>query len=90
MRKRLHLIIHGHVQGVCFRAFIQQNTTKLSLKGFARNLDNGTVELIAEGEEENLKQLLQLCKKGPESAEVTTINTNWQEYKDEFKEFSIN
>ncbi|MDP7506784.1 MAG: acylphosphatase [Candidatus Woesearchaeota archaeon] len=89
MKKRLHLIIHGTVQGVFFRDFTKQQAKSLNITGYVKNQTGNSVELVAEGEEESLNQLLQLCKQGPSSAEVTNLNIKWEEYKNEFKEFSI-
>tara|TARA_Y100000310_G_scaffold203025_1_gene203287 strand:- start:5771 stop:6046 length:276 start_codon:yes stop_codon:yes gene_type:complete len=89
MKKRLHIIIHGTVQGVFFRDFTKQQAKSLNITGYVKNQTGNSVELVAEGEEESLNQLLQLCKQGPSSAEVTNINIKWEEYKNEFKEFNI-
>ena len=63
MNKQLHLIITGRVQGVFFRHHTKKLAKKLNFMGWIRNNPDGTVELIAEGEEEKLKQLIEFCKK---------------------------
>ena len=71
--KRVHLIISGRVQGVFYRHTTNKEANKLGLKGFVRNLGNGDVEVIAEGDEEKLKALILFCRQGPEFANVKNI-----------------
>lgn len=59
------------------------------MTGWVRNREDGAVEVIAEGEEEKLKQLLLLCKKGPEIAWVDGVEVNWQDARGEFLTFEI-
>jgi len=87
--KRVHLTITGMVQGVWFRHNTNIVGNKLGLKGFVRNLPNGDVEVIAEGNEDKLKQLIEFCKQGPEGAHVENVKIEYQEPKNEFKTFSI-
>jgi acylphosphatase len=89
MNKRIHLIIKGRVQGVFYRENTRKMAHELGLTGFVRNLVNGDVEVIAEGDEENLKRLLDWCWKGPEEAVVNDIKVNWEDYKKEYRKFSI-
>ena len=87
--KRIHLIISGRVQRVFFRHNTNTVANKLGLKGFVRNLYNGNVEVVAEGSEEKLKELLKFCREGPESAHVENVGIKYEETKREFKTFSI-
>ncbi len=87
--KRIHLIISGMVQGVWFRHNTNIAANKLGLKGFVRNLPNGNVEVIAEGDENKIKQLIEFCKQGPEGAHVKNIKIEYQETKNEFRTFSV-
>ncbi len=87
--KRIHLIISGRVQGVYFRHHTNIEANKLGLKGLVRNLGNGSVEVIAEGKEQEINQIIEFCKKGPDRARVDNIEIDYQEPKNEFKEFSI-
>jgi len=88
--KRIHIIISGNVQGVFFRHNTNKVANKLGLKGFVKNLPDGTVEVIVEGDEEKLKELIKFCKKGPEGADVENIEIEQEEAKNEFTRFSIN
>lgn len=87
--KRIHLIISGSVQGVWFRHNTNRVANKLGLAGFVRNLPDGNVEVIAEGDEEKLNELIAFCKKGPEGANVEDVKIEYQKPKNEFKAFSI-
>lgn len=77
--KRIHCFFSGKVQGVFFRDNTKMKAVSLGLVGFVRNLEDGRVEVVAEGEEEKLKELLEFCKKGEWGAEVTGIEINWEE-----------
>jgi len=88
-QKRVHLVISGDVQGVFFRHHTNKEANKLGLTGFVRNLPNGNVEVIAEGKEQNLKELIKFCKKGSEGANVDKVQIEYQEAKNEFNTFSI-
>ncbi len=87
--KRIHLIISGRVQGIFFRHNTNKVANKLGLTGFVRNLPDGNVEVIAEGDEEKLKELIAFCKKGPEGAYVEDIKIEYGKPKKEFSAFSI-
>jgi acylphosphatase len=86
---RLKLIISGRVQGVCYRWFTRDTAVELGLTGWVRNLPDGTVEAVVEGEKEKLEQLLGWCKQGPDLARVTDIQAEWEEATGEFQDFSI-
>ena len=72
--KRLHLTIHGRVQGVFFRAYVKKHAKKLNLTGFVKNNNNRTVEVVAEGNEHQLEELLKYCRKGPLLSRVESID----------------
>jgi acylphosphatase len=77
MEKRIRALIEGKVQGVFYRANAKKEASALGLKGFIRNLNNGSVELEAEGEETKLEDLLRWCKHGPPGAKVTNVLISW-------------
>ncbi len=87
--KRVQIIISGRVQGVWFRHNTNIVGNKLGLKGFVRNLPDGRVEVVAEGTEEKLQQLINFCRTGPEGAHVEDVDIKYEEPADEFKTFSI-
>jgi len=86
----LHAIVHGRVQGVFFRAYVQNSADVLRLTGYVRNLtDSRTVEVKVEGERAKLEQLLQNLHQGPPGAEVEKVETSWGDYSGEFSIFSV-
>ena len=89
MLKRLHLLISGRVQGVFFRESTKRKAKSLNLKGWVRNLPDGKVEILAEGEKENLEKLFRWAKKGPLLAKVKKLSAQWQEFQGEFEDFEI-
>ncbi|MEL9969655.1 MAG: acylphosphatase [Metallosphaera sp.] len=84
---RLYALIEGEVQGVGFRRFVQINAVRLGLKGYAKNLPDGTVEVVAEGYEESVQKLLDQLWKGPPLALVTKVTHKFESYKGEFTSF---
>jgi len=87
--KRVRVKIFGRVQGVGFRFFVYRNAKNLGLKGWVRNLTDGTVEALFEGEDEKIKEILELCKKGPPLAKVKRVEVREEEVKNEFNDFEI-
>ncbi|MFQ3598649.1 MAG: acylphosphatase [Chloroherpetonaceae bacterium] len=73
MIQAIHAIAEGRVQGVGYRWFVQKTATKLGIKGYVRNLPDGTVELEAEGDTESLDALINEMKKGPLGANVQAV-----------------
>lgn len=74
---QLRAIVSGRVQGVCYRAETVMVGRKLGLTGFARNLADGTVEVIAQGEKQGLIDLLEWLKLGPAVASVDNVTVDW-------------
>jgi acylphosphatase len=86
----LHAIIHGRVQGVCFRAFVANQASQLGLKGYVKNLPAGDeVEVCAEGEKSTLEMLLEQMKIGPPGAEVLEVTANWASPRGQYLHFTI-
>ncbi len=86
---RVHVFISGLVQGVFFRWNTKRNADKLQLSGWVRNLPDGRVEAIFEGERENVEKMIEWCKKGPSGAIVEKVEIVYENYKGEFKGFKI-
>ena len=86
---RCHVLVSGLVQGVFFRAFTQKIAEKLGLVGFVRNLPDGRVEAVIEGEKEEVEAMLEVLKKGPPSARVENIDAEWEDAKSEFHRFEL-
>jgi len=87
--KRLHLYISGIVQGVFFRDFTRRTAKALNIKGWVRNLPDGRVEVVAEGEEEKMGDFLQRLHQGPPHARVTDIEVIYEKPTGEFTDFNI-
>ena len=86
---RLHAVVHGKVQGVRFRHFTWQAARGLGLTGWVRNRFNRTVELVAEGPRNILEELLEVIRQGPSHANVSQVDTTWEDYQGEFSKFKI-
>jgi acylphosphatase len=89
MKTRVHLLISGKVQGVFFRAATKREADSLGVKGWARNLQDGKVEAVFEGEEDVVKMLIDFCKHGPSRAVVSNVDVTREDYKGEFKAFRV-
>jgi acylphosphatase len=84
---RAHAIISGDVQGVGFRFHTRIKARNLGLKGWVRNLGSGEVEAIFEGEEDKVKDIIDWCRRGPDSALVKEVKVDFEEYTGEFESF---
>ena len=82
-------MISGLVQGVLFRREITSLARRLDVTGWVRNLSDGRVEVIAEGDKEKLDELVQFCRVGPSGARVENIGLDWSDVKGEFRGFRI-
>ena len=77
MPESVHAILRGRVQGVGFRYFVLTRARHLQLSGFTRNLDDGTVEVYAEGERRQLEEFLSMLAEGPETARVEAVESTF-------------
>ncbi len=82
-------IVRGTVQGVGFRYFTMRQAQKLGVTGYVRNLSNGDVEVLAEGDQETLHALLGAVKRGPLGAYVQDVNVDWQSASEQYADFRI-
>ena len=85
----MRLVISGDVQGVGLRMWVQAAARNLELTGWVKNRRDETVEVVAEGETEKLKELVVLCHRGPEVAWVEHVEEIWSEARDEFSTFEV-
>ncbi len=86
---RLHAWIDGYVQGVGFRYFVREGAAALPITGWVRNLHDGRVELVAEGERGVLEKLLNAVRKGPRGSQVTEVRVEWGVGNGEFDSFRV-
>ena len=87
--QRVRMIIQGIVQGVFFRANAKKAAEMLGLKGYARNMADGSVQIVAEGPEQKIKELIEFCKKGPRAARVDKVDVHIEEASNEFDNFKV-
>ncbi len=88
MKKRLHVYYEGSVQGVGFRFTAERIASELNLTGWVKNLPDGKVELVAEGDNKKLSSLLMQIKDNTPGY-ISRDIVDWQGYRDEFKDFGI-
>ena len=82
--------VYGRVQGVYFRAFVEDHALLLKLTGYVKNLsDRGRLEVYAEGEKANLEQLLVELNTGPPRAKVERVDVEWLPYSGHFNRFEV-
>ncbi len=87
--KRLHIWISGKVQGVFFRASARRKAMDLGVKGWIRNLDDGRVEAVFEGDDSSVKEMVDYCRRGPYGANVDNVEVKIEGYSNEFDSFEI-
>jgi acylphosphatase len=85
----LQATVRGRVHGVFFRAFVETRAEELKLTGYVRNRPDGTVEVRAEGERQNLEKLVGYLKRGPPAARVEEVAAAWAEYTGAFPRFTV-
>ncbi|MCX6346314.1 MAG: acylphosphatase [Armatimonadetes bacterium] len=88
-QKRVHAVVQGRAQGVGFRYFVAEIAAHLQLTGVCRNLRNGDVEVIAEGEEGALEALVAALNRGPGGSRVDNVHVVWFPPTGEFRTFRI-
>lgn len=89
MKVRAHVFISGSVQGVFFRFDTMRRSRQRHVSGWVRNLPDGRVEAVFEGEKGDVEELLSFCRRGPRGAVVEDARIHWEEPTGEFKDFKI-
>jgi acylphosphatase len=87
--QRFHIFVSGRVQGVFFRENTRRKAKSLEIKGWVRNLTDGRVEAVLEGEKEKLEELTNWLKEGPVFAKVDNLEIKPEENKNEFTDFEV-
>jgi len=87
--KRIRVFISGKVHGVFFRAETCHHAKNLNLKGWVRNLRDGRVEAVFEGNEDDVNRMIEWCRKGPSIASVTGIETTEEPLSEDFTDFTV-
>ena len=89
MKARAQIFVSGRVQGVFFRDHTQRWASSLGLTGWVRNVWDGRVEVLAEGEKDKIEDRISRLRQGPPLARVDNLEVNWVDYTGEFKDFRI-
>ena len=89
IQKKIHIFVTGRVQGVFFRQSTRVMAIKNNVNGWVRNLDDGRVEIVAEGKKQNIDNLTIWCKTGPANSRVDEFELSEENYTDEFENFEV-
>ncbi len=89
VQKRIHIFVTGRVQGVFFRQSTKVMAIKNNVKGWIRNLDDGRVEIVAQGETQDIDNLAHWCKTGPANSRVDEFELSEENISDEFENFEV-
>ncbi|MBI1803467.1 MAG: acylphosphatase [Ignavibacteriae bacterium] len=89
MDVRAHITVQGMVQGVGFRYFVYNKAKQSGLAGFVKNLYDGNVEIVVEGDRSIIEEFIKEVKVGPRPARVTDLKISWQKPEQQFHEFTI-
>lgn len=81
MKKSVRLYIDGAVQGIFFRNFVKENAEKSNVNGFARNLEDGRIEVFLEGNPEDVEKMIEICKKGPKHAQIRNVGIKDEKFQ---------
>jgi acylphosphatase len=86
---RAHVVVQGRVQGVWFRASTKDEADRIGVTGWVRNLPDGSVEAVFEGETKKVEEIVGWCHRGPSGAQVAKVEITWEPYAKEFGHFDI-
>jgi acylphosphatase len=89
VKTRAHVYVTGRVQGVFFRGETVKFAERLGVCGWVRNLSDGRVEALFEGDKEQVEKAVDFCRQGPPGAHVLNLDVKWEDWKGEFLDFKI-
>ena len=89
MKVRARVYVSGKVQGVFFRSETADLAQSLGINGWVRNLSDGRVEALFEGEKEQVEEEIEFCRRGPTGAHVRDLDIRWEDWKGEFRDFKV-
>ncbi len=89
LKRRVRVVVYGLVQGVFFRQSTRRQAEALGVAGWVRNLPDGSVEAVFEGDAAAVGRLVEWCRRGPPGAEVEDVSVVEEPYRGEFSRFSI-
>ena len=87
--KQIHVFVTGRVQGVFFRQSTRVMAIKNNVNGWVRNLDDGRVEIVAQGREQHIDNLSNWCKTGPANSRVDEFELKEESIAEEFENFEV-
>ncbi len=87
--KKVRVVVTGRVQGIWFRASTYDKAQQLGINGYVRNLINGDVEFVAEGDDSDVDRLIQWARHGPPLARVDDIKVEVLQYDNEYTDFTV-
>lgn len=88
-RLRAQVVVHGIVQGVFFRASTREQALRIGVGGWVRNLPDGTVQALFEGEKKKVEEIVAWCHQGPPGGHVDSVDITWGKYQGEYTLFEI-
>ena len=86
---RAHIFVSGKVQGVFYRENTRKKAEKLGVTGWVKNLRDGRVEAVFEGDKKKVEEMVNWARKGPIWAKVEALDVIWEDYRGEFNGFEI-
>jgi len=89
LKVRTHVYVSGRVQGVLFRSETQDEARRQDITGWVRNLADGRVEAVFEGEKDKVEALVEFCRRGPPGARVSKVDVTWEDYTGQFRSFAM-
>jgi len=89
VQKRVHIFVNGRVQGVFFRQATKVIAIKNNVTGWVRNLDDGRVEILIEGDDKCVDSVIEWCNIGPANSRVDDIQINNEEYSGKLENFEV-
>lgn len=87
--RRVRVIISGRVQGVYFRHFTKVKASELGVRGWVKNLDDGRVEAVFEGDPGSVRAMVDWCHHGPPTARVDSVEITFEDYRGDFTGFRV-
>ena len=88
-KARARVLVSGLVQGVFFRSYAVEEARSLNLTGWVKNRWDGRVEVLMEGDKEDINKMIAWLREGPPTAQVSDIEITWEKYSGEFNYFSV-
>jgi acylphosphatase len=85
----MYAVVTGKVQGVRYRTYVQESATSLGLVGYVKNLSDGTVEVVAQGMPDTLKDFVEYLNEGSLLSKVEGVSVDWRSVRKTYLEFSM-